>query len=236
MDEKIRSAFAAVHASELSKRRTKLFVRKKTHDYNSQHARQSQRRRMVSGLCAAAAMVCLCLFYFTPAARIEMDVNPSIEMQVNRLDRVIQVQGLNADGRELAKKVSLLNLPYTRAVRKLMLSQEMEPFIRSHDLITVSVVGAAPGHTEEMLANVACSAMTVAGRENVVYCSLSEADLQEARSLNLTVLQYQAFRILSAEDPTITADDVGRMDKRELQTLLSDFQMESPCDRVTKIG
>ena len=153
-------------------------------------------------------------------------------MQVNRLDRVIQVQGLNADGRELAKKVSLLNLPYTRAVRKLMLSQEMEPFIRSHDLITVSVVGAAPGHTEEMLANVACSAMTVAGRENVVY--LSEADLQEARSLNLTVLQYQAFRILSAEDPTITADDVGRMDKRELQTLLSDFQMESPCDRAAR--
>ena len=236
MDEPIRSAFEGVHASELSKQRTKLFIRKKTQDYNSRRIRQSQRRRMLSGLCAAAVMLCLCLFYFTPAARIEMDVNPSIEMQVNRLDRVIQVQGLNADGRELVQNMSLLNLPYNRAVRKLMLSQEMEPFIRSHDLITVSVVGAAPGHTEEMLANVACSAMTVAGRENVVYCSLSEADLQEARSLNLTVLQYQAFRILSAEDPTITADDVGRMDKRELQTLLSDFQMESPCDRVTKIG
>lgn len=234
MDEKIRSAFAAVHASELSKQRTKLFVRKKTHDYNSQRARQSQRRRMVSGLCAAAAMVCLCLFYFTPAARIEMDVNPSIELQVNRLDRVIQVRGLNEDGRELAKNVSLLNLPYTRAVRKLMLSQEMEPFIRSHDLITVSVVGDAPGHTEEMLANVACSAMTVAGRENVVYCSLSEADLQEAKDLNLTVLQYQAFRILSAQNPSATADTARDMDKRELQTLLSDFQMESPCDRAAE--
>ena len=232
MDEKIRSAFVAVHASELSKQRTKLFVRKKTHDYNSQRARQSHRRRMVSGLCAAAAMVCLCLFYFTPTARIEMDVNPSIEMEVNRLDRVIQVRGLNEDGRELAKNVSLLNLPYTRAVRKLMLSQEMEPFIRSHDLITVSVVGDAPGHTEEMLANVACSAMTVAGRENVVYCSLSEADLQEAKDLNLTVLQYQAFRILSAQNPSVTADTARDMDKRELQTLLSDFQMESPCDRA----
>lgn len=234
MDDKIRSAFASVHASELSKQRTKLYVRKKTHDYNSQRARQNQRRRTLSGLCAAAAMLCLCLFYFTPAARIEMDVNPSIEMQVNRLDRVIQVRGLNEDGRELAKNVSLLNLPYTRAVRKLMLSQEMEPFIRSHDLITVSVVGDAPGHTEEMLANVACSAMTVAGRENVVYCSLSEADLQEARSLNLTVLQYQAFRILSAENPSVTADTARDMDKRELQTLLSDFQMESPCDRAAE--
>ena len=101
---------------------------------------------------------------------IEMDVNPSVEMKVNRLDRVIQVRGLNADGRELVQNVSLLNLPYNRAVRKLMLSQEMEPFIRSHDLITVSVVGAAPDHTEEMLSNVACSALTVAGRDNVFYC------------------------------------------------------------------
>lgn len=232
MDDKIRSAFEAVHASELSKQRTKLFVRKKTHDYNSQRARQSQRRRMVSSLCAVAAMVCLCLFYFTPAARIEMEVNPSIEMQVNRLDRVIQVRGLNEDGRELAKSVALTNLPYTQAMRKLMLSQEMEPFIRSHDLITVSVVGAASGHTEEMLANVACSAMTVAGQENVFYCSLSKAQIQEARSLHLTVLQYQAFQLLSAEDPSVTADAVRDMDKRELQSLLSDFQMESPCHRA----
>ena len=232
MDDRIRSAFAAVHASELSRQRTKLFVRKKTHDYNSQRARQSQRRRMVSGLCATAAMLCLFLFYFTPTARIEMDVNPSIEMEVNRLDRVIQVRGLNEDGRELAKHVSLLNLPYNRAMRKLMLSEEMEPFIRSHDLITVSVVGDAPGHTEEMLANVACSALTVAGRENVFYCALTDAQIQEAKDLNLTVLQYQAFQLLSAEDPSITADAVGRMDKRELQTILSDSQMESPCDRV----
>ena len=56
MDEKIRSAFEAVHASELSRQRTKLFVRKKTHDYNSRRIRQSQRRRMLSGLCAAAAL------------------------------------------------------------------------------------------------------------------------------------------------------------------------------------
>ena len=232
MDEKIRSAFAAVHASELSKQRTKLYVRKRTRDYDSRRTQLSRRRRVISGLCAAAAMVCLCLFYFTPAARIEMDVNPSIEMEVNRLDRVIQVRGLNEDGRELAKHISLLNLPYNRAVRKLMLSQEMEPFIRSHDLITVSVVGGTPGHTEEMLANVACSAMTVAGRENVFYCALSEAQIQEAKDLNLTVLQYQAFQLMSAEDPSITADAVGRMDKRELQTILSDSQMESPCDRV----
>ena len=234
MDEKIRSAFAAVHASELSKQRTKLYVRKRTRDYDSRRTQLSRRRRVISGLCAAAAMVCLCLFYFTPSAMIEMDVNPSIEMKVNRLDRVIQVRGLNADGRDLVQNVSLLNLPYNRAVRKLMLSQEMEPFIRSHDLITVSVVGGTPGHTEEMLANVACSAMTVAGRENVVYCSLSEADLQEAKDLNLTVLQYQAFRILSAQNPSVTADAARDMDKRELQTLLSDFQMESPCDRAAE--
>lgn len=232
MDDKIRSAFEAVHASELSKQRAKLFVREKTHDYNSRRIRQSQRRRMVSGLCAAAALLCLCLFYFTPAARIEMEVNPAVEMQVNRLDRVIQVRGLNADGRELVKDVSLLNLPYGRAVRKLMLSQGMEPFLRSHDLITVSVVGDASGHTEEMLANVACSALTVAGRENVFYCALTDAQIQEARGLNLTVLQYQALLLLSAADSSVTADTVRAMDKRALLEFLSDSEMESPCDRA----
>ena len=102
------------------------------------------------------------------------------------------------------------------------------------DLITVSVVGAAPDHTEEMLANVACSALTVAGRENVFYCALSEEDIRQARALDLTVLQYQAFQLLSAQDPSVTADIVRAMDKRELLALLSDFEMDSPCDRAAR--
>ena len=42
--------------------------------------------------------------YFTPIAEISIDINPSIELRVNRFDQVISVDGLNGDGQALAPK------------------------------------------------------------------------------------------------------------------------------------
>ena len=41
--------------------------------------------------------------YFTPTMEISVDINPSIELGVNRFDRVISVDGYNEDGQALAQ-------------------------------------------------------------------------------------------------------------------------------------
>src|SRR5699024_12320720 len=59
------------------------------------------------------AIACLFLLFFggrwlffTPTATISMDINPSIELNVNRFNQVIGVQSYNDDGEKLLDRKS----------------------------------------------------------------------------------------------------------------------------------
>ena len=95
MRDRLKQAFDAVHAEEALKERTKAFV--------AQQTRGHARRRPALRPSLAAAFACLCLLftggywlYFTPTATISIDINPSIELGVNRFNRVVSVEGYNA--------------------------------------------------------------------------------------------------------------------------------------------
>ena len=62
-----------------------------------------------SGLAAAAA--CLCLVFFgwyqpnyTAYGTLRIQINPDVEMTVSRTDRVLDLEGLNADGEDLIEE------------------------------------------------------------------------------------------------------------------------------------
>ena len=63
----------------------------------------------LSGLAAAAA--CLCLVFFgwyqpnyTAYGTLRIQINPDVEMTVSRTDRVLELEGLNADGEDLIEE------------------------------------------------------------------------------------------------------------------------------------
>ena len=65
--------------------------------------------RPLSGLAAAAA--CLCLVFFgwyqpnyTAYGTLRIQINPDVEMTVSRTDRVLDLEGLNADGEDLIEE------------------------------------------------------------------------------------------------------------------------------------
>lgn len=63
------------------------------------------RQRMVP-LAAAAACLCLMLlvsveFFFLPVGSVRMQINPEVRMEVNRVNQVIGLEGLNQDGNHL---------------------------------------------------------------------------------------------------------------------------------------
>lgn len=60
--------------------------------------------------CAPALAVCLLLLlsgggywvYFLPTAKIDIDINPSVALSINRFNKVLSVEGYNAGGQALA--------------------------------------------------------------------------------------------------------------------------------------
>ena len=105
----IKEAFDKISAEDELKARTRAFLAKKTNNYTEYRVPNVQR-------LAAAAACFLCLLagsywlYFVPTAEISIDINPSIELGINRFDQVISVRGRTprqSIGRWKAKKLSL---------------------------------------------------------------------------------------------------------------------------------
>ena len=83
MYDRIKEAFDQVTASEELKSQTKAYL-----------AQKSRRPRLVIPAAIVAVFLLLCggyYLYFIPTATISIDINPSLELSINRFDRVISV-------------------------------------------------------------------------------------------------------------------------------------------------
>ena len=98
MNEKWKSAFDQIHAEEALKDHTKEYLSEKI--YNRRSASRPVFRRTA---VLAAGLVLLFFIggswiFMTPTAYISIDINPSLELGINRFDRIVSVDGYNEDG------------------------------------------------------------------------------------------------------------------------------------------
>ncbi len=124
LNNRIKDAFAAVHAEDKLKRDTKDFLSTRTAS-TVKSGNPIRLKKAVAFACLASILMIFggWRFYMTPVSAISVDVNPSLELGVNRLDRVVAVDGYNDDGTDLAAFVDLRNLNYSDALEVLLNSQ-----------------------------------------------------------------------------------------------------------------
>ena len=218
MSDKLRAAFDSVRAGEDLKERTRDFLARETREYGRRPARTA--RRLVPALVCLALLLAVGLggwrAFFTPAAVISVDINPSVELTVNRFDRVLRVAGLNPDGAALADTLDVRFLTYTEALDQLLASQMVEECLARDELLSIAVVCDDEARGRRMLAGVEQCAQ---GHRNTVCSSASHEEVEEAHDVGLSYGKYRAFLALQALDPRITAEDVRGMTMREIRDL-----------------
>ena len=231
MDKKIRDAFGAIQAPERLKRTTKAALRKKTFDYGRNLYRiRRHRRRLAGGLLSLGLVLSGAGLWFVPAASISMEINPSMELTVNALDRVIALEGRNSDGVELVRSIDVTGMAYDDAVQRILLSQGMEPYLASGKDITITVAGgSSEAHAEQMLSRVLCRAYNIADRDNVLYCQVDWETVKDARKVNLCIPRYLAWQNLKKTNPTITPEDIREIPKERIRELAQVIIIEDPC-------
>ena len=229
MDERLREAFAQVRAEEELKERTLAYLAQSTSNWQAAPTSRRRRFRPLATMAACAACLLMALgrlwLYFTPAAYISVDVNPSLELTVNRFDRVISVTGLNSDGDALAQTLDVRFLNYTQALEQVLDSEPIVQCLARDEMLSITVAGNDEARTEEMLSQVSACA---AGRGNT-YCHAS--DLQtaaEAHDYGLSCGKYQMLLELQTLDPSLTAEDIQDMTMRELWDLLEQLSGSVP--------
>jgi len=230
MDKKIKAAFDTIETPERLKRTTKAALRKKTFDYGRNLLRlRAARRRLAAGLLTLVLVLAGSGLWFFPTTSIAMDVNPSVELKVNALDRVIALVGRNSDGMELAEEIRVAGMTYDDAMQRILLSHSLEPYLEQGSTITITVAGGDDAHGEEMLSRVLCRAYNIASEETVVYYQVDWETVRAAQAAGLCIPRYLAWQQLLLEDLTITAEDVKQLPREQIHQMVQTDIVENPC-------
>ena len=221
--EKLKAAFDQVRAEEELKERTKEYLSEKV------YARKKKRNSPLRNFAAAAACALLVFLaggsylYFTPTAYISVDVNPSLELGINRFDRIVSVIGYNEDGRALADNLSIKYMDYTDALKSLLEDQDMEVYLTDDADVVLTVAGEDESQSSQILQNIE-SCMS---QHKNVHCHTGDSEeIHSAHDAGLSFGKYQAWEILQELDADVTLEEVQDMTMTEIRDLIWKYSQE----------
>lgn len=183
-------------------------------------------------LLALVAMVGGYQLYFTPVAAISIDINPSLELNVNRFDRVISVDTYNEDGQHVADSVDVINMNYSDAVDAILANPEIADLLNNGELLSVSLACDDETTADTMYTQLeSCTSH----HQNASCSRANSADVEEAHEHGLSFGKYQAYLDAHACDESLTVEDAQHMTMRELHDI-SDADSENTSGNQNENG
>ena len=180
------------------------------------NARSPRRARLVAALAACAVLIALGIggvaWAVTPYAYVTVDVNPSLELGINRLDRVTSTRAYNDDGARVLAAADVQGDTYEDAMTAL--ETALQEYVASGAPVELAVV-CDNQRTATMLENVGTRCLEASGGQ--VHCSHASSDDHHAASeLDMGVARYHVYRALADAGVELSADDARNMSMREL--------------------
>ncbi len=219
MNKTFQALFGPIQAEETLKDRTRAFLAEETQNYSE----ASVRKRRYPAYAAACACLLLALLggrwlYFTPTAEISIDINPSIELSVNRFDRVIGINAFNKDGWTLSNGLDIKYRNCTQAVEQILRHENVAALLSGDEVMTITVVGPDGRQSAKLLSDIETC---IAGQGNIDCYFARPDEVANAHEAGLSCGKYRAFLELQLLDPDITPEAVQGMTMREIRDLIA---------------
>ncbi|WP_243125207.1 anti-sigma-I factor RsgI family protein [Clostridium transplantifaecale] len=228
MKQNIQNAFDAVKCDDALKERTCAAVVGKMR--RKQQKKTHRKRRFTSsGMKWAISAACLMLLvgsgfggyklYYTEAATISIDVNPSIELDINRWGRVVDEVPYGTDGENVLREVSLKHLEYGDAMERLLGSEAMRSYLQNNAVVSVTLENSnGNSRLLENLQNCVDTALEQChGNVTAEYASVDSHMCSEAHSHGMSVGKYYAIQELLDVDPMATLDEFKNKSMKEIR-------------------
>lgn len=222
--DKLYHAFGQIEASPELKEATRRYLQ----------AEGSKRGR---GPCAAwrrvAAVLCavfiLCVggggYYYimkVPVSYVSIDVNPSIELTLNRFDRVIAVEAYNEDAGGIVDSLQVQGLSCNEAVDVIAESEGMQPYLNGENILVLTVASGSSTKRSALLNDLkGCHSYS----ENSGHgYSVDMGLVSEAHEHDMSFGKYEAYCILSEYDDTISVEDCHDMSMSEIHNRINEHE------------
>lgn len=216
---RIRESMEGIRASSELKARTLQYLERR------------RGRRGFSLLRPAFALAALCLlllagtggyaWYSAPVSYISMDVNPSIELGINRFGRVTTAEAYNRDGEDVLRRLTLKNKPYAQAVRNLLEDETFGSYLTDSAALVFTIISDRPDDMRRELE----SAVTGQSCQVLTYVSDSYC-MQEAHSHHMSFGKYRAYQELAEYDRSVTVEQCHTMSMGEIQERIDGCRSE----------
>lgn len=220
MSDIIKKAFEQIHATDQLKEATCLFLYEKI-EQKPKH----QYKTAFRPIAAFCILLFLCIgsggwyFWETPVSYVSVDINPSVELSLNRFNRVTDAEGKNEDGILLLHNLSLKGKGYIEAVEILVTSESMQNYLTADAELTFTV--ASP-KAEELLQGLHNS--SVSTQYNGTCRSADMESVHGAHACGMSLGKYQEYLHLSEYDDDISPEDCSGMTMGQLRDLLSQYE------------
>jgi hypothetical protein len=227
LKNKFYDALSEIKAEEQLKSSTLAYLHKR-----ACRKKRAPYRRFAVALASCAAVFFVGLFsyniYFTESAWLDIDVNPSIELKLNRFDRVVGVYAYNDDGQKILDAVSIRNKPYQEALAALIDEMYEAGYMSDSGQLTATIqmkddkapaakLGALQSCIDAILQS------KDAGIEGNIFPVDSDTKAH-SHEQNLTPAKYLAITELQSLDPEVTFDGCRNHSISEINRQIHDHK------------
>lgn len=174
----------------------------------------------IAAIAACLALVA-CLIggvadFLRPVAYVGIDVNPSVELMLNRFDIVVGTHALNDDGQQALDKAPCMWRPFDDAARDL--DGAMRAIAGEGAVVEVSI----DCDNESRYAALAAQSNNCFGCNGEAHCNRTSAEeRQAAHDSGMGVAKYRVYQELQEAGVDISAEKCASMSMRELRDLLA---------------
>ena len=207
---RIQKSMNKIQASEELKKNTLQYLKER--QKKQRHFGSSRTRFMPRFVLAAICFFVLLLgaggysVYIRPVSYISIDINPSVELGINRFKRVVSAVAYNEDGQNILEHVSLKNISYIEAIDKLLREESYDKFLTEDSLLIFTIVSdSSDTIIEEINANKSFQTY-----DALTYTS-DKICMEEAHQHDMSFGKYRAYIELSEYDESITIEDCHGM-------------------------
>jgi len=180
--------------------------------------------------------------YSMPYSYVDVDINPSIEITANMYERIINVEGLNEDGRKLLSEGSYKNMKLKDGVKSILDSAVKKGYLKtdSSNEVMLTVSGKDQGKVEEIekkLEGVASKELKAAGVETAVTVKKVTLEKREAaKKIGISPGKLNLIEKLIEVRPELKAEDLKEVPVKEIMKSIKQSRKEAESKDKTAMN
>ena len=183
---------------------------------------------VVIGAFSATGYAC----YQIPVSYIDVDINPSLELGVNILSRVVDVRFFNRDAENLIDEHALSGQRPEEAVNLILEAADVQGYISHHEtnVISLALSGRKSKRSEAFLDNCAES-ITSQYEDIVVYKATLPGELRDEADLGtMSAGKLHLIKMVQQLDQSATVDEYKNKSVADIFNRLSTLSSEDNTD------